>query len=567
MYCLSKKFKLKKFITENSKRNIIVFLFFMSSCIALYPLFCNNGLHTGHDFVYHLQRIEALSDEIKNFIFFPKIDFFFFQGRGYASSLFYNDLLLYPGALLRIAEFSPETSYRFTICIFHALTFISSYYCAKFLFHSHLAGALCGFLYTTCQYKLCCLHVRSALGELQAFIFIPIVIFSLIDFFSDNSHKNIFIFSFSCLLLSHTISFLMSIMFIIVLFVVFYKKSLKKIIQIAFNFSIILLFTAFYWLPFLEMYIQSDLIVKTPWTFAYLNAVPLSSIINGEKLANASFGINFAIFFVFYLLFRIFYAIKFKYSKHYIYINFSDIMLLATIILIFMVSDLFPWKYCGKLNMIQFPWRLYSFSSFIFALSLASFFMFIKKTCHRKMIHQIILLLLVTTTVANIFFFCSNMTNNFKHYDNDYFSNPERTYIMSPTEWLPKITNVNKFRAEKFQAKDNFNKAYDILYKHRLFSIYIDKDTQYIDFPLIYYAGYYAFYKHKNNKIELPCDNRGDNGLVRVYTDSQINGRIYVVYFGTLLQHISFYISLFSLLVFLFVRFFSKIKLMFRIYK
>ncbi len=563
MCCLAQISKLNENSSENLNSNIFVFLFFIFSCIALYPLFDKNGLYPGHDVEYHLQRIEALSCEIKNFIFFPKIDFFFFQGRGYASSLFYNDLLLYPGALLRIAEFSPETSYRFTVCIFHTLAYISSYFCAKILFNSSFAGALCGFLYTTCQYKLCCLQIRSALGELQAFIFIPLVIFSLIDFFSSNSHKKIFIFSFSCLLLSHTISFLLSILFLIVLFVIFNKDFIKKIIQAVLNFSIVLLFTAFYWIPFLEMYIKTDLVVKSPWTFAYLNSVPLNFIINGERLANASFGINFAVFFVLLLLLRFFSVAKIKNSKYSMYVKFSDILLFITICLVFMVSDLFPWKYCWKLNMIQFPWRLYSFSSFIFILSLVSFLIFIEKIYSFKPIFQIILFFLVIISIVNVLFFYSNTTNIFNKYGNDYFSNPEKTYVISPTEWLPRKTNVNYFREEKFQAIDNFNTAYEISKKNRLYSIFVNKYTKYIDFPLIYYTGYYAFYENQSNRIELPCNGQGNNGLVRVYTDSQINGHIYVKYFGTLLQHISFYISLFSVIICLLASNFDRLKLLF----
>lgn len=57
-----------------------------------------------HDVGYHLLRTEALKQRIEDMNFFNGgIDYLFYNGAGYASSLAYPDLLLYIPALLRTA--------------------------------------------------------------------------------------------------------------------------------------------------------------------------------------------------------------------------------------------------------------------------------------------------------------------------------------------------------------------------------------------------------------------------------------------------------------------------------
>ncbi len=84
----------------NRKQTVII------SCIALFaaclPLFTVNCIG-GHDIAYHLLRIESLKTGIQNGLPFLRVNMLFFNGQGYASSLFYPDLFLYIPALLRVA--------------------------------------------------------------------------------------------------------------------------------------------------------------------------------------------------------------------------------------------------------------------------------------------------------------------------------------------------------------------------------------------------------------------------------------------------------------------------------
>ena len=63
----------------------------LAACAPLFTINCIGG----DDIIYHLLRIEALKEGILAGRPFLRINMLFFGGAGYASSMFYPDLLLY----------------------------------------------------------------------------------------------------------------------------------------------------------------------------------------------------------------------------------------------------------------------------------------------------------------------------------------------------------------------------------------------------------------------------------------------------------------------------------------
>ena len=69
------------------------------------------GIPEGHDIYYHFSRLEAMTNGLRHGIFPVLINAKALGGYGYASGLFYPDLLLYPVALLAltgIARLQPQ---------------------------------------------------------------------------------------------------------------------------------------------------------------------------------------------------------------------------------------------------------------------------------------------------------------------------------------------------------------------------------------------------------------------------------------------------------------------------
>ena len=85
------------------KWSVIVFCFLCFAAVILIQIKFMLPLDQpifGHDVGYHLLRTEALKQRIEDMNFFNGgIDYLFYNGAGYASSLAYPDLLLYIPAL------------------------------------------------------------------------------------------------------------------------------------------------------------------------------------------------------------------------------------------------------------------------------------------------------------------------------------------------------------------------------------------------------------------------------------------------------------------------------------
>ena len=82
--------------------------------IASIPLL-NNYLIRGHDIYFHLMRIEGLAQGMKTGDFPVRIQPAWYGGYGYAVSVFYSDLFLYPVALLRLQVIMERQSILETI--------------------------------------------------------------------------------------------------------------------------------------------------------------------------------------------------------------------------------------------------------------------------------------------------------------------------------------------------------------------------------------------------------------------------------------------------------------------
>ena len=101
---------MKKYL-QNRENRITLFFFLITMIVATSPLvsrYCING----HDLEYHLLRIESLKEGIRIWRPFMKVNTLFYGGAGYASSLFYSDILLRIPALLRVCHLSIGKSFH-----------------------------------------------------------------------------------------------------------------------------------------------------------------------------------------------------------------------------------------------------------------------------------------------------------------------------------------------------------------------------------------------------------------------------------------------------------------------
>ena len=160
-------------------------LFFVLFClvIALLSLapYWTHGVNLEHDTCFHLSRIEGLAQSFKDGIFMPRIYPYKNNNFGYASPLFYCDFFLIIPALLYNAGLSLARSYQFLLLL---CSFFSAWYMGKLtmkLSRQQPAMYLAAFLYVFSLYRFTDIYVRGALGEVLAFVFMPVALIGIYE--------------------------------------------------------------------------------------------------------------------------------------------------------------------------------------------------------------------------------------------------------------------------------------------------------------------------------------------------------------------------------------------------
>ena len=145
--------------------------------LASMPVFIV-GIHNGHDFQFHLMRIEGLAAGIRQGQFPVRLESIWNDQYGYAT-LFYGDLLLYIPALLRLSGATIIDAYDAYILLVNLMTAVASYLCFKAMVKNKDIALLMTAAYVTSAYRLMDIYVRAAVGEYSAMIFLPMIAYAM----------------------------------------------------------------------------------------------------------------------------------------------------------------------------------------------------------------------------------------------------------------------------------------------------------------------------------------------------------------------------------------------------
>ena len=224
------------------------------------------------DKLVHLRRIAALADTLKAGYFPSRIYFSMNRSTGYAMPVFYPDLFLYLPSFLYIIGIPLSCCYAVYVVIVNVATAIISYLCLLgFLNGDKLAAALMSLVYTVSVYRLTDVYIRDALGEYTAMAFLPLVIYGFCKIYaqpqvnSTNTKAGMINDSLplgmgmAALVSSHILTTSITVFFLIVLSVVFIKKTFKPFVlkRLLLSVLICLLLSLYFIVPFID-YILSD---------------------------------------------------------------------------------------------------------------------------------------------------------------------------------------------------------------------------------------------------------------------------------------------------------------------
>ena len=544
-------------IKEESKDYyIFIILLLALSLFATLIYLPENRLYPGYDIYFHYGRIKALIQSIQDGSFPVYIESEAANGYGYGTKLFYSDFLLIPAALLAIIT---NLVFSYKVFIFFNL-FLCGFFTRKAvtnIFKSEQIGYLSGILVTFSYFRLTGLFLRGGLSESLSFIFIPVIAWGIYEIIQGN-YKKWYIFSigFALLIMSHLITSLLTA--IIVLFVLIvngqkFIKEKKRFYVLVISGIVILFLSAYGTLPLFEQLstntfyqtLSKDLNTPAQTKLAFseiTKGLVTGFIIDIDNPLHHGVGILLVVL----VNLRVFIR------KRNYQIKLADYSLILGIISILVTSAIFPW---GKfpftlLKSIQYPWRLFEYTTFFFAVSGATYIYHIFKTKKKYLIASGIILI---ASIVQIFINSYNFRNS--KFLNSFADAPpsvENLFFLGGLEYTPLkyvLFDYNFWdriaqREEEIECQYKSTEISDYVHDKNSIKLNIDTKSKVdsIIVPLFYYAGYQAVFNEK----KLPLF-QSKNGLLSIPVKG--TGKLEVDFKGTIIQKYSLYITLLSMVI------------------
>lgn len=519
--------KFAEFLQKNSTEIFCLLCFLAVNLCLLIFMSPTASPIIGHDYKYHYLRVEALKYNIENHNLFSGIDYLYFDGGGYASFA-YPEFFLYIPALLRVLGMGIGDS----MAVFLSLCSVCSY-CFMFIFLKKISGSpVCGtmgaVMYVLFTYRIDNMFTRFALGEIQSYVFWPLILYGLYDLIFDEFKKPYILgLGFAGMLLSHTLSTALALGVAVILALIFIKRIVKtrgKILRLLITAGCTILVTAFYWLPLLELLSSCEMSVKEP-AYNVLNyVIPFTGLFK-ENMHNGITGLHAPIFLLCALrvfLLRDSPASKGLYDentgKRKNILVLADTFMIIGVILAVMATNLVPWDLLSKvLAFIQFPWRFFGPASILLIIA-GTIYLFRIAEHSKAPVAVMALVTVFTITGAGVYAGIKGLWHEEKPYEDDhYYADTNETFHIGMGEWLPRAAQGSGKEYLRTIGDNVMLNGIEMLPCERengtlTFELEDTEDIRYAILPYIWYKGYTA--KDQNGK-ELDVT-MSYNGLVQV---------------------------------------------------
>lgn len=225
--------------------------------LITYPIF-QGGVVGGYDPGFHMGRIHTLANNISSGHFPNPIGLEYLNNFGYGVGFFYGNFFLYPFAILMTLGMTSYHAYLLYLITFIILNILSINFVTYKLFNKPWATILSGPLYLSSYYFISIIYYRAAAGELIALALIPWIFLSTFKL-TQGEHKYWVMFgiSFSLLLATHILSFLITVgavILIVLMNLLPIFKSKKTLLSFIKGTLLFVGLSAVFLLPFIEQY-------------------------------------------------------------------------------------------------------------------------------------------------------------------------------------------------------------------------------------------------------------------------------------------------------------------------
>lgn len=573
-------------ITGKVKKEKLQEVLFLGGIIifASYPLF-TSFLTEGDDIVFHLLRIEGMKEGLLSGQFPVRIHPFQFRGYGYASSIFYGEILLYIPAVLRLCGFPLQTAYKVFLLLVNCVTAFVSYKSILTIVKDKKTAMICCFVYVLAPYRLTNIYVRSAVGEYCAMIFWPVIACGLYRLFTmdtdSKEYKKIWIFltiGYTGLIQTHLLSCELAAAVSVIVCLIMIKKLFRRdtILELVKFFGMTVFLNAFYLVPFLDYMIKGGILVVDNGSLQ-TNAIQGNGIypaqlfnlfVNGSGMAyghgvdaykvlgmsdemGTTAGIALLTGLVVFLYMCIGYYQKIKEEKLF---KTAFLMGIAGMLALIMSTNVFPWdvlcrNFGSLVYNLQFPWRMLSVGTMFLTLLLGCTLVMAKHVLEQKS-YRIIVAVVIAVNVITAGFMLYDRLNTSKGmyvYDAVTFANNGSGSL---NEYLPSETDAGLLNEYEPAATQNLIMTdYEKQYTNITFHV---KESENIPgkvvVPLLAYEGYEAEDK-SGDRLELSKD---ENGVLTVVIPAGYEGNVSIHYEGMWYWHAAEIISLITCCIFLY---------------
>lgn len=508
---------------KNKKEILILITIMIVSSMWL----ITKGMPYAHDIEFHYDRLKGLTNTLATGDFLALIHNTFY-GYGYATGLFYNNFYLYIPAFLSLMGLSYMTSFKILYVLINILTTLSIFWCLKTISKNNKISILGTILYMFSNYRMVDVYPRGAMGEILAFMIIPIIILGLYHIiYGDYKKWYLFTIGFVLLLLAHLITTFLLAIFVFIFLVLNYKKLItekQRIKYLLISGLVGVLLGLFFLAPMLEQKLYGNINIFEGESFFLPNdyAVSIKNFLIMTDFFNQYLGFSLV------LLLPIRYFIKKSEVKNKELLTCADYLFILGIIAWVSTTKIFPWNIVGKsLGFIQFPWRLLIVATSFLTVAYSIYISFITKEKIKKYIYFVI----VICSCLEVALY----SLQYGIRKNQYNSFPDN--VIGTGEYLLYKTDVEDFEKQDHQIKSN---NHNLVIKYDKTGTKVDieysnnkDDNTYIEIPLFNYLGYTV----EGAKLE-----NGNNNVIRLLLNKE-HGKISVRYSGTKVQEISYLIS------------------------
>lgn len=343
------------------KINYLILLVVIS-IFALFPLFFTPYFDT-HDGDLHLARMAQYYKEIQGGNYLVRWGADLNYGFGHPVLIFMYPLPTYAGSLLSFLGFTFLDSFK----LIETTTLIGSillmFLFLKELFKDENSAFFGALLYGFAPYRFLDMYVRGDIGEEFSFLFLPLVLLSLLKI-KNKSFILIGGISFSLLILSHN-AYAFIFTPIIAGFATLLVLKNRKILKSAFlMLTLGLLLSSFFWLPALweSKYTQAKILIGTMFAQQFPNPLKLlyspwgfGSEVNHPGGFSPQIGIAQILTILLFIAYSVFK--KVRKDKYLFFAKYFFVVFLISIFFMLPTSKTL-WELIPFMPYLQFPWRI-----------------------------------------------------------------------------------------------------------------------------------------------------------------------------------------------------------------